>query len=279
MGRARAALEANKIFFETVTAVSLPVIGILIAIQSNSFARAQAESGLRQALVAETSVRPFFSFRIHIDTASSNDEVVEVQNIGAAIRNVAASHVEFVVVAAHPMENMPALARDSATVPLFGYYDSAEIPDSGTGVALRLRGQGKTLVRSLSKKLFFWVGNDTAYYISADVCRVISLEFTDRTGVRRRESYLLDNGGTHPMTDHAKALVDTFSKAAYAGRAWNIKALWSSDVRALLERNTFIGMNDTAVLGRNTEVQRPKPPDRGGAYTWSWDARCSRVFK
>lgn len=126
--RIRPWLEANKVFFETIAAVLLSGMAIVIAIMQTSVATKQTELMELQTRVAEVQILPRFEVHSYTSTEDAPATFV-VSNRGASIDDLVMDYACFVMVDSKSKSG----ETTRKEIPAWGCVGSAVASWGGTG--------------------------------------------------------------------------------------------------------------------------------------------------
>lgn len=114
-------LKRNRIFFETVAALALSTMAVLLSCQGNRIARLQAILAERQTAIADVENQPFFraALLIHWDSAAQrfDEDRLAVLNEGAPAYNPRVTLAQFI-------DLRCASSTKDSLIPLQGYFDT-----------------------------------------------------------------------------------------------------------------------------------------------------------
>jgi hypothetical protein len=131
-------LERNKIFFETLAAILLSAMAIMVSCQSNRIASVQMKLAERQTAIADELSQPFFRAAVVLQWDSTSQKYIQdrlaVINDGAPAYNPLVKVAQFLAVRC-PQSNADSL------IPIRGYYQSAVLTGRRTDTLVEFSGR------------------------------------------------------------------------------------------------------------------------------------------
>jgi hypothetical protein len=192
MDRLRAWLRHNKILFDTVPAVLLSAMAIILSAQANRIARAQMSLAERQTAIADVQNQPFFrvALMVHWDSVSQkfDEDKLAIINDGAPAYNPHARLAQFLSF------RCPGADSDSM-IPLHGYFDSSVLTGRRSDTLEQFAGSHNrqafgilyrsVLARAASSNEPGWIGQRT----------FLRMDYLDRTSRPQVRFFEIDPGG------------------------------------------------------------------------------------
>jgi hypothetical protein len=178
-------LEASKVYFETIAAVLLSLMAILVSIAQGCTAARQTELFEKQTKIAEAQVLPEFNLHIELqyDQASKlyKNEQLIVDNNGGAAQEWDVDSIEFLRV-----------TYSSSKVALFalnGYYTAGFRSGSDRGRLITLTGKDNNdrFYRLYTESL----DSSPCEMALVDLERYVRVSFTDILGSRHVNYYVV----------------------------------------------------------------------------------------
>ena len=132
LSRFRAALERNKIIFETLAAFSLSAMAVIVALAQYQTTSKQTKLIALQTQIAEAQALPQFEVairqKLNDETGKYDDNYLVVGNHGGAVHEFAAQAAYFLDVSVSVQ-----LRSGKIELPTNGYFTTQEVSSSGTG--------------------------------------------------------------------------------------------------------------------------------------------------
>lgn len=178
-------LEANKIIFETLAAVLLSVMAIVVSVKANGIASMQAELMRAEQL-------PIIGFeREHIYDESNTvvDLELAVINYGAPATEFSHQYVSYLTLLYHPQDTKFATVQ----LPLINYFTLSAISENVTGKLVTFIGN-RNVARyvELEHALRDYARNNNAA-ASLDLVTYVKVEYKDLLQERHIEYYRVDD--------------------------------------------------------------------------------------
>jgi hypothetical protein len=140
MERLRSFLRQNKIFFETVAALALSLMAVVVGVaQYKTMSQQTSLIGL-QTRIAEAQALPQFEIaikqKLNVDTAKFDDNYLVVENHGGPVHRFDSEPAYFLKVTVVTQSN----SMGKVEIPVNGYFLSQAVSSSGTGVLTTIMG-------------------------------------------------------------------------------------------------------------------------------------------
>ena len=191
-------LDKNKVFFETISAVLLAAMAIIVSYEANQIASYQTE-------LIRLEHQPFLDFDIDlafdpIESKYTHDRLT-ISNVGSPLSEFDCQHAVFFKVEYGEIEEK----LRSAMIPLIGYYDTTFQTNNPRGKLATLANSGitegnnwKTTQTTLEFMNFARKKNATGF---AEIVRYIRVCYKDIFGETHDEVYFVDTLGTHKLPE------------------------------------------------------------------------------
>lgn len=140
MEQVRAWLKRNKVFFETITALALSVMAIIVAVGQYYTTSRQTSFMALQTQIAEAHALPQFEIavkqKLNVETAKFDDNYLIVDNHGGPVHGFDVEPAYFLKVSIVDQR----FASGKAQIPVSGYFLSQAVSSSGTGLLTTIIG-------------------------------------------------------------------------------------------------------------------------------------------
>jgi hypothetical protein len=215
-------LEKNKIYFETVTAVFLSLMAIIVAFASGRQTYRQTQLIALQTRIEKEKALPQFVVKAtkELDKKTNyfKDDILSVVNKGGIVSNLKGNSFVFLRIEMTPKPGVSG-SRKILMVPLTGYYSSSFYPSDGDGKVLVCQGYQNNRKAAKLEREFNDIANRKGWFGYISVKRYIYLKYRGLLNEEHRAIYFVEPiyGGKKLPFDVGEKLYARYQKSSANG--------------------------------------------------------------
>jgi len=193
MRRLREWLLENKVFFETLVALLLGAMAIILSLGS-------LENSRLQTRIQQAQAQPIFviqaEYVLNPDSQKYEDIVFRIRNTGQPLKSFSNTVHSFLIV------NRTLEPKSGATIPIVGYLPTNFPTGDATGLLWTLKGgHNNAAVFDLARQIALLTQNQADYF-GLQTLNIFEMQYLDLLGEKHQVFYRVDEFGGSPMEDN-----------------------------------------------------------------------------
>ncbi len=207
-------LERNKVIFETVAALLVSIMAILVSYGQLRIAKIQTDLQLQQTRISKQAVLPHFvisakQLKGATNSQTFDEDEITVENQGSVISNFYCSGI--VLLDVELMNWNSPTEKSLITFYLNGYYLGNAYSPQGQGILITIKGYKNNQIYVDLERAFSKLAQSQNEFGNTTLRRFLYITYTDQLGYNHGEYYYV------PLIYGASRINEEEGKAIFSG--------------------------------------------------------------